>query len=57
MINPDTAQFAMLPAVKKDFQSFRVPKGLYSSHVGNGAMQVYRQKLLSRFGISIGLGT
>lgn len=47
MINPDTMQLAMLPAVKKDFQSFRVPKGLYSSHVGNDAMQVHSQKLVA----------
>ena len=40
----ETMQMVMLPAYKKDFQSFRVPKGLYSSHVGNQAMMVHSQK-------------
>lgn len=54
MINPDTMQLAMLPAVKKDFQSFRVPKGLYSSHVGNDAMQVHSQKLCRALAFQLG---
>ena len=44
MLNSETMQMVMLPAFKKDFQSFRVPKGLYSSHVGNQAMMVHSQK-------------
>ena len=44
MLNTETMQMVMLPAYKKDFQSFRVPKGLYSSHVGNQAMMVHSQK-------------
>ena len=45
LLNTETMQIAMIPAYNKDFQSFRVPKALYSSHVGNKAMMVHSQKL------------
>jgi hypothetical protein len=54
MINPDTMQMAMIPANKKDFQSFRVPKGLYSNRAGNDAMKVHSQKLCRALASKLG---